>query len=163
MLESSRDGFQSATVPGGLLANSLKNQDVGIHADTDRQNQSCQTGQGQGETELGQEPEQDQDVDHQPEHGHHAQPTVVDQHEEADGHQTDPASSKTALHGTGPEAWIDPALVHDRDRVFERILEHAGKFLRLGRAHVSAGDFAAAVNGRPDHRRGINLAVQDHR
>ena len=115
-LHGGRGGFAVAQ----LFADALEDQDVGVHAHADGEDNAGDTGQSEHRAENCQGGEQDDQVQDQGEHGVGAGDAVVHQHENHDHHEAEDGSLHAVADGVGAERRANGALFEVLDGGGER-------------------------------------------
>src|ERR1035437_10140476 len=88
-----------------FLADTLEDQDVGIHAHTDGQNHTRNSRQGEGRSTVTEESQQDHQVQDQAQVGVDASRVVVEEHKDEHRDHADDGCSHALADGIGAQRW----------------------------------------------------------
>ena len=160
MVEAILDGYGGGLAVTDLFADALEDEDVGVDAHTDGEDDASDAGERQGGVREAHAAEQDDQVEEQGEVGVDARALVVDEHEDHDGGHAGDGCDDALTDARGAEGRADGAGFNVGDGGRKRAgAEEQGEVfcLLLGEA---AGDLALVADAGLDGGDLANLVFQ---
>src|ERR1035441_6859395 len=146
-----------------LLANTLEDQDVGVHAHADGEDHTRNSRQGQGGSAVAEESQQDNQVQDQAQVGVDAGGVVVEKHKDQHRDHADDRCPHTLADGIGAQRWSHRDLLQILDSRRQRAgAQRQRQVLGLLRTE-GAGNAALIVNLLLDGGHRLYFVIEHHR
>src|SRR5208337_5152518 len=143
-----------------FLADTLKDEHVGVYAHTDGQDDTGDTRQRQHGTKHGQRRQKNEQVQDQSQHSVNAGEPIIKDHEDHDHQQAQDGRAHAVANGVRPERRANRALFKILDRSRKRAsAQHQGEVVRGFLAEVPV-NASRILDAALDHRRRIDLLFE---
>ena len=136
-----------------FLANTLKDQDIGIDSHAHGQHDACDTGKGQGGIDIAKHAQKDDQIQAQCDVGDETCYSIVDEHENGHSYHSPQRCPDALFNRITTQGRTCRAFLHNPDRGFEGVFQDVGEFDGLSHIIITT-DLPPSLFDSPTNHRG---------